>query len=145
MNKLYELSDLREDILSTTLDLSHDSRFDKSKQALLTEAIYSIDEAAVESLINRYNCNPNVNVYEQYETRNYGFLHALIELYYNNYTLRGESVLRIAEILLRAGADPNQEGSSSAAPIQRIESEKAKKFEELLLKYGARPEGNTLY
>lgn len=134
----------REDVLSGLDYLIYDDSFMNDIQSYLRASVINYDEKYLSGLL-KLGANPDINPIVQYETSNDGFLHYLCHKYKTEHTLHGDKILRIIEILLDNGANPDQAGTCNKAPIQRCSAETMNPVKELLLKYGANPEGNPVY
>lgn len=134
----------RERIIDESEYLKYSDDFKDRKQELLTKFLYDLDIEVVKILLEA-DCDPNINTQCQYETRNHGFLHDLVYEFHNQYSLKGDLILQLAELLLTNKANPDQPGNCNTAPIQYCTSKISEPFKQLLLKYSAKPEGNTRY
>jgi hypothetical protein len=134
----------REEIINGLEYLSSDEIFLKEIQYRLRDAVSALDVELVAALI-KIGADPNVNPDFQYKERNHGFLHVLALRYEVDRTLHGSKILDIMEVLLKAGANPNQAGDCNMAPIQRCTSKTLMPVKELLIKYKAKKEGNPVY
>ena len=133
----------RQYILDNIEFIRDEDDFLKDRSAYLTESISDLDVVLIKVLLQN-GADPDVNTQAQYETRNYGFLHELINRFHLERTLKGSVIFDIIQILLEFGADPNRSGCSNIAPIQLC-GDKSKEIERMLLVYGAKPEGNPIY
>ncbi|MCG7981420.1 MAG: hypothetical protein JAY90_01570 [Candidatus Thiodiazotropha lotti] len=134
----------REEIINGFEYLSNDEVFLKEIQYRLRDAVSDLDVELIAALV-KIGADPNVNPDFQYRERNHGFLHVLTLRYEVDRTLHGSEILNVLEVLLKAGADPNQAGDCNMAPIQRCTSITLMPVKELLLKYNARIDGNPIY
>lgn len=134
----------REEIIANVDCLRADEAFMSDIQYLLRDAVAVLDVELIRALL-RLGADPNNNPDFQYAERNYGFLHDLCHRYVVECALHGKDIETVFALLLKSGADPNLAGDCNIAPIQRCTHDATSPLKGLLLKYGASPEGNTIY
>lgn len=123
--------------------LVFDSDFMSNLNLYLTEAVDNLDYTYTSMLLQK-GANPNINSNAQYSSRNHGFLHELIHRFHVEKTSHGERIEELIALLLKYGANPNAPGDSNAAPIQRC-TDSSVNIKNLLLQFGAYPQGNEIY
>jgi len=132
--------------------LIYEDNFKKLMPFYMRMAVDNFDVDFLRLLL-KHGANPDINTCAVrgdesdefvYGDRNSGFLHELIFTYHTQRITHGEVIEDMMKSLLDAGADPNRAGDNNAAPIQLCR-EVAEPIRNLLLKYGARPEGNEIY
>lgn len=128
---MLKLSD--EQILEDIDFLQYEDDFIAAREDLLRHAAMSFNDKLLKALLE---AGANPNTLESGDS----LLHDLVHIYTTNRSLKGGSILRIVELLLKAGADPNIKGCNNLTPLQRCRSTRAEEYEALLLNYGADPD-----
>lgn len=134
----------RDRILNELEFLPYDEKFMARLQDTFGTAVYNYDIPVIRALL-KLGADPSFDPAASYDKSNHGFLHYLVNRYVSSRTLEGKAILEVLELLLKSGANPDQAGSSNRTPIQWCIPEVMKPVEDLLLKYGARKEGNPLF
>ncbi len=139
MRNFYE----RDYVVENIEYLIFEESFIKNMPFYLRMAVDNFDLDFLKVLL-KSGADPDINTWAQYATRNHGYLHELIHAYHSQRVTHGELIESMMKLLLGAGADPNRPGDNNAAPIQ-ICRDSSESIKNLLLSYGASPEGNIIY
>jgi len=127
----------KEDIENNIDELIYDDQFVSHIDDFLLQAVDDLDYKLLHLLLEN-GANPDIKDWSGVDS----LLHSLAHQYGTERELKGKKIVSVAKMLLDYGASPNVAGYNNLTPIQICKSVKAKDFIDLLLKYGADPEGN---
>jgi Ankyrin repeats (many copies) len=132
MNWAHRLT--REELLTHGDAFRDAPEFAALSASYLRDAVEQRDLALAEALL-KAGANPNVP-----ESWGDSLLDYLVYEYRVEHTANGTTFLKMAELLLAHGADPNAVGSCNWRAIDRAIEHGSTEFVELFVRYGAAPE-----
>ena len=134
MNEKSKLT--REQVVECPEEMKHDAAFIEVRDSMLSSAVHEADVEFVQSLLVA-GANPNYQV-----PWGDSLLHDLAHYFTSRRTLHGAAMLRTARTLLEAGANVNIVGCNNYMPINVARENGASELVQLLLEFGAKPEGS---
>jgi ankyrin repeat protein len=126
----------REQVIECPDEVKQDVAFIKVRDSMLSSAVHEADVEFVRSLLAA-GANPNHQV-----PWGDSLLHDLAHSFTSRRTLNSAAMLRTARTLLEAGANVNIVGCNNYMPINVARESGASELVQLLLEFGAKPEGS---